>query len=160
MKPGASEKQIQHVVSLVREYGLKDNVIRGTDRTVIACIGDKRLVDKGAIENAPMVERIVPILAPYKLASTEVQKTRTQVKVGPAGFPIGGRKIGVIAGPCSVEGRDKLLRVAEMVPGASAFAAGRTSRGPLPTASRAWAWRVSRCLPRPARRRVWRSSPR
>ena len=72
MKPGATKEHVQHVVDLVREYGLKEHVIYGTDRTVVACIGDKRMVDKGAIENAPMVERVVPILAPYKMASTEV----------------------------------------------------------------------------------------
>jgi 3-deoxy-7-phosphoheptulonate synthase len=115
MKPGATPEQIQHVVDLVREYGLKDHVIYGTDRTVVACLGDKRSVDKGAIENAPMVERIVPILAPYKMASTEVKKDRTQIKIGPAGFPIGGPMVGVIAGPCSVESREQLLRTADAV---------------------------------------------
>ncbi len=113
MKPGSTQQQVQHVVDLVRDYGLKDHVIRGTDRTVVACIGDKRMVDKSAIENAPMVERIVPILAPYKMASTEVKKDRTQVRIGPEGFPIGGVKVGVIAGPCAVEDRRQLMRVAE-----------------------------------------------
>ncbi len=115
MKPGATKEQVNHVVKLVREYGLKDHVIYGTDRTVVACIGDKRMVDKGAIENAPMVDRIVPILAPYKMASTEVKKTRTQIKIGPQGFPIGAKKIGVIAGPCAVESREQLLRTADAV---------------------------------------------
>jgi 3-deoxy-7-phosphoheptulonate synthase len=115
MKPGASPANVQHVIDLVREFGLTDHPIYGTDRTVIACIGDKRMVDKTAIENAPMVDRIVPILAPYKMASTEVQKERTRVAIGPDAFPIGGSKVGVIAGPCSVEDRDGLLRVAEAV---------------------------------------------
>ena len=121
MKPGATEKDIQHVVSLVRDFGLKEHVIYGTDRTVIACIGDKRMVDKGAIENAPMVEKIVPILAPYKMASVEVKRTRTEVAIGPKKFPVGGKKIGVIAGPCAVEGRDQLLRIAEAVAAAGAI---------------------------------------
>ncbi len=115
MKPEATAENIQHVIDLIREYGLKDNVIVGTDRTVIACIGDKRSVDKGAIENAPGVDRLVPILAPYKMASTEVKKTRTQIAVGPAGFIIGGPKVGIIAGPCAVENRDQLLRTADAV---------------------------------------------
>ena len=115
MKPGASKEQVQHVVDLIREYGLKDHVIYGTDRTVVACIGDKRMVDKGAIENAPMVERIVPILAPYKMASTEVKKTRTQIEIGPGRFPIGGPKVGVIAGPCAVESRPQILKIADAV---------------------------------------------
>ena len=115
MKPGAAAEQVQHVVDLVREYGLKDHVIHGTDRTVIACIGDKRSVDKSAIENAAMVDRIVPILAPYKMASTEVKRTRTQILLGPQKFPLGGPKIGVIAGPCAVEGEMPLMRIADAV---------------------------------------------
>jgi 3-deoxy-7-phosphoheptulonate synthase len=113
MKPGTSADQIEHVVGLVREFGLTDHVIYGTDRTVIACIGNKRSVDKSAIENAPMVERVVPILAPYKMASTEVKKDRTQIRIGPAGFPIGGNRVGMIAGPCAVEGQEQLFRVAD-----------------------------------------------
>ncbi len=115
MKPGATKEQVQHVIDLVHDFGLKDHPIYGTDRTVIACIGDKRTVDKGAIENAPMVDRIVPILAPYKMASTEVKRTRTQIEIGPERFPIGGKRIGVIAGPCAVESRDQILRIAEAV---------------------------------------------
>jgi 3-deoxy-7-phosphoheptulonate synthase len=122
MKPGASREHVQHVVELIREYGLKDHVIEGTDRTVVACIGDKRMVDKSAIENAPMVERIVPILAPYKMASTEVKTTRTEIAIGPGGFALGGRKVGVIAGPCAVESREQLLRTAEAVRSAGCVA--------------------------------------
>ena len=113
MKPGASAEHVQHVIELVREYGLTDHPIYGTERTVIACIGDKRMVDKGAIENAPMVERIVPILAPYKMASTEVKKQRTRIEIGPNKFPIGGRKVGIIAGPCAVENQEQILRIAD-----------------------------------------------
>jgi 3-deoxy-7-phosphoheptulonate synthase len=90
MKSGATEAQVRHVIDLVRDYGLTDHVIHGTDRTVVACIGDKRMVDKGAIENAPMVERLVPILAPYKRASLEVQKEKSRIEIGPNRFPMGG----------------------------------------------------------------------
>lgn len=115
MKPGATKDQVRHVIALIREYGLKEHPIYGTDRTVIACIGDKRMVDKAAVENAPMVERVVPILAPYKMASLEVRKTRTVVEIGPERFPLGRPRVGVIAGPCSVEDRERLLRTAEAV---------------------------------------------
>lgn len=115
MKPGATKDNIQHVIDLIREYGLKEHPIYGTDRTVIAAIGDKRTVDKGAIENAPMVDRIMPILAPYKMASTEVKRERSQIEIGPKRFPIGGRKVGVIAGPCAVENADQIFRIAEAV---------------------------------------------
>lgn len=113
MKPGATPEHIEHVAKLVRELGLKDHVIVGTNRTVIACIGDERLVEKkDALENAPMVESLLPILAPYKMASLEVKPEKTQIAIGPQGFLVGGKKIAVIAGPCSVENRDILLKTA------------------------------------------------
>ena len=115
MKPGSGPEHIQHVVDLVHEFGLKDHVIVGTDRTVIACIGDKRGVEKDAIENAPMVEKVVPILAPYKMASLEVKRDKSQIVIGPQGFRLGGVKVGVIAGPCAVESREQLMQTAEAV---------------------------------------------
>ncbi len=115
MKPGATEENVEHVVELVRDFGLKDHVIHGTDRVVVACIGDKRNVDHSAIENAAMVERIVPILAPYKMASLEVKKEKTVVEIGPCGFKFGGEKVGVIAGPCSVEGVEQVMTTAKAV---------------------------------------------
>ena len=115
MKPHATKEQVQHVVALVRDFGLKEHVIFGTDRTVVACLGDKRTVDKGAIENAPMVERVVPILAPYKMASKEVKQQKSVIEIGPEKFGIGGVKIGVVAGPCSVESRQQIIDVAHMV---------------------------------------------
>jgi 3-deoxy-7-phosphoheptulonate synthase len=112
MKPGAAAEDIKHVVDLVHEFGLKEHVIYGTDRTVIACIGDKRTVEKDAIENAPMVEKVVPILSPYKMASLEVKREKTKIAIGPEAFPLGGVKIGVIAGPCAVESREQVMQTA------------------------------------------------
>jgi 3-deoxy-7-phosphoheptulonate synthase len=73
------------------------------------------MVDKSAIENAPMVERIVPILAPYKMASLEVRQEKTVIEIGPNKFGIGGNKVGVIAGPCAVENAEQLLETAHAV---------------------------------------------
>lgn len=112
MKPHATEENIQHVVGLVKEYGLKEHIIKGTDRTVIACLGDKRMVDKGAIENAVMVEKIVPILASYKMASKEVKEEKSVIPIGKNGFGMGGKKVGIIAGPCSIEGRQQIIDTA------------------------------------------------
>ncbi len=72
MKPGCSSQQVEHVCELIRELGLAEHVIVGTDRTVVAAVGDKRGVDMSALESAPMVDRMVPILAAYKVASLEV----------------------------------------------------------------------------------------
>ncbi len=121
MQAGASKEQVEHIVQLVREMGLKDHVIIGTDRTVVAAIGDKRLVDKNRLEHAPGVERIVPILAPYKMASKEVKKEPTLIPIGPKKSIIGGKQIAIIAGPCSVESREQLLEVAHKVKQAGAI---------------------------------------
>src|ERR1043166_7545493 len=120
MKSGASKSQIEHVVKLVREMGLKDHVIQGTERTVVAVIGDDRSKDRSRFETVEGVEKVVPILAPYKMASVEVKKERTTVNLGKAG-KIGGQRIGVIAGPCSVEDRTHLLEVAHELKEAGAI---------------------------------------
>jgi len=121
MKSGASQSQIDHVVKLVREIGLKDHVIVGTERTVVAVIGDDRNKDRSRFETVDGVEKVVPILAPYKMASKEVKKERTVVPLGGTlGGKVGSQKVGVIAGPCSVENKAQLLEIAHMVKEAGA----------------------------------------
>src|SRR5438067_5274934 len=121
MKPASSKAQVDHVINLVREMGLKEHVIVGTERTVVACIGDDRYKDKARFESVDGVEKVVPILAPYKMASREVKKDRTVVPFGGRLHgSVGGTKIGVIAGPCSVEDRVKLLEIAHAVAEAGA----------------------------------------
>ena len=109
MSPQVTPEQLAHVVKLVEEMGLTSHVIVGTNRTVVAAVGDKRMVDKGALEYAAGVEKIVPILAPYKVASKEVKQDKTMVALQPGGAVVGGKTISVIAGPCSVEDRGQLL---------------------------------------------------
>lgn len=116
MKQGATKSEIDHVVSLIKEMGLKDQVITGTERTVVACLGNDRLKDKSHLEIAPGVEKVVPILAPYKMASKEVSRERTVVPLGGTlGGSVGGKRVGVIGGPCSVESKSQLLEVAHAV---------------------------------------------
>src|SRR5688572_32459327 len=109
MKPGSTQPQVEHVVNLVREMGLKDHVIVGTERTVVAVIGNDRFKDRSALETVDGVDRVVPILAPYKMASREVKKERSTIAMGnrPEAV-IGGKRVGVIAGPCSVESKAQL----------------------------------------------------
>lgn len=122
MRAGSSPQDVDHVVQLVRGMGLKDHVIVGTDRTVVAAIGDKRGVDKGALEAFDAVEKIVPILAPYKVASKEVKSEPSVIPLDGTGkAAIGGKKIGVIAGPCSVESREQILEIAHAVREAGAI---------------------------------------
>lgn len=120
MTPHSTKEQLEHVVKLVEEMGLSTHIIHGTNRTVIAAVGDKRMVDKTAIEYSPGVEKIVPILSPYKVASKEVKQEKTVVKLQPHGSGIGGKTVQVIAGPCSVEDRSQLLEIAHQIKDAGA----------------------------------------
>src|SRR5215831_6708431 len=113
MKPGSTQRQVNHVIERIEQLGLRSHVIVGTDRTVIAALGEKRDGAKQALETGDGVEKVVPILAPYKMASTEVKKERTRIEV--RGLKIGDRQLGVIAGPCSVESREQILEIAHLV---------------------------------------------
>jgi 3-deoxy-7-phosphoheptulonate synthase len=118
MKPGATQQQIDHLIERVEQLGLRSHVIVGTERTVIAALGEKRDGAKQALETGEGVEKVVPILAPYKMASTEVKKERTLVET--RSLKIGAGRVGVIAGPCSVESREQILEIAHIVKEAGA----------------------------------------
>jgi 3-deoxy-7-phosphoheptulonate synthase len=121
MKPGSPQKQVEHVIQLVREMGLRDHVIVGEERTVIAVIGDDRNKDSSVLESAPGVDRVVPILAPYKMASREMKKERSVMSLGGAiNAKVGGTAVAVIAGPCSVESKSQVLEIAHAVKEAGA----------------------------------------
>src|SRR6201988_2193099 len=77
---GAPQRQIDHVVERVEQLGLRSHVVVGTEITVIAALGEKRDGAKQSLETMEGVEKIVPILAPYKIASNEVRKEPTQVR--------------------------------------------------------------------------------
>jgi len=123
MKPGVDQRQITHVIERVREMGLKEHVIVGTERTVVACVGSDRFKDRSSLESIDGVEKVVPILAPYKMASREVKKDRSIVSLGGRlDGRVGGRRVAVIAGPCSVESREQTLEIAHAVKAAGAVA--------------------------------------
>lgn len=122
MRAGASPKQVEHVVNMVRDMGLKEHVIVGTERTVVAVIGDDRQKDRTVFETVDGVEKVVLILAPYKMASSEVKKERSIVPLRPkTDARIGGIKVGVIAGPCSVESKAQISEIAHAVKEAGAI---------------------------------------
>jgi 3-deoxy-7-phosphoheptulonate synthase len=118
MKQGSPQSAIEHVVKLVKEMGLKEHIIVGSEQTVVAVIGDDRFKDRSVLESVEGVERVVPILAPYKMASRQIKQQRTVVPlfVGkPTGPSIGGTQVGIIAGPCSVENKAQILEIARAV---------------------------------------------
>ena len=123
MEQGATEAQIKHVASLIREMGLKDHIIKGTERSVIAAIGDDRAKNKENIENAAGVEKVMPVLAKYKLASREVQKERSIIPLAAHwALPSAASRFASSPAPCSVESRDQLLQCAYEVKEAGATA--------------------------------------
>ncbi len=118
MKHGATPEAVQVIVRRVEEAGLKAHVIVGTERTVVAAVGDKRNGTKELFESYDEVEQVVPILAPYKVASRETKPEATTIRT--RGLVVGGGHIGVIAGPCSVESEEQILLAAEQVKAAGA----------------------------------------
>jgi 3-deoxy-7-phosphoheptulonate synthase len=120
MKKDAAVADIEHMVGRVQQLGLKPHVIHGTERTVIAVIGDDRKTYKDSLESGPGVAEVVPILAPYKMASRELRTEQTVVRAG--SLTVGGGAVGIIAGPCSVESEEQILSTAIAVKEAGATA--------------------------------------
>ncbi|GAW93769.1 3-deoxy-7-phosphoheptulonate synthase [Calderihabitans maritimus] len=118
MHPGATQEQIHKVEQRLIELGFKTHPIYGEEKTVIGAIGDKRVLSSEAIINLPGVEKIVPILRPYKLVGRELKPENTVVRVGDV--EIGSGKLVVIAGPCAVESEKQLLEAASAVKKAGA----------------------------------------
>src|SRR6516165_7091125 len=118
MKQGAARAQVDHVIQRIEQLGLRSHVIVGTELTVVAALGEKRDGAKQALETIEGVEKVVPILAPYKMASTEVKREPTEVTA--RGLHVGGGSVGVIAGPCSVESREQIMEIAHVVKAAGA----------------------------------------
>jgi len=117
----ASRKQedIDYVVGRIEELGYKAHLIVGTNRTVIAAVGDERGKFRlQSLESLPHVEKVLPILQPFKLAGREAHEEDTRVRVGP--MTIGGGRFCVIAGPCSVESRQQIIETAYAVKQAGA----------------------------------------
>ncbi len=114
MKPGAREEDLREVIARVEALGYQAHVIRGTTRSVVAAVGDERGKARlQALEALAGVQSVVPILQPFKLASRETRAARTVVRVG--SLEIGGDRLHVMAGPCSVESEEQLLTVARAV---------------------------------------------
>jgi len=119
MKAGAPDAELQSVLRTIEELGYTPHVIHGTQRNVIGAVGDERGKARlRSLEALPGVESVVPILQPFKLASREFKPTKTVVRF--RDVEIGGDRLPVIAGPCSVESEDQILETAKVVKEAGA----------------------------------------
>ncbi|OGX34264.1 MAG: 3-deoxy-7-phosphoheptulonate synthase [Omnitrophica WOR_2 bacterium RIFCSPLOWO2_02_FULL_50_19] len=118
LKPEATESQIKHIVEKVKALGLKPMISKGVERTIIGLIGEEDVLRSTPLDVFPGVEKVMSILAPYKLVSREFKHENSVINAGKV--KIGGKKIAVMAGPCSVENREMLIRIARDVKKAGA----------------------------------------
>jgi 3-deoxy-7-phosphoheptulonate synthase len=114
MKQHATDHEVRSIVDRIEAIGACARPCSGREVTVISAIGDHKHIARLELEGSPGVDRVVPILKPYKLASTQVRHgERSVLEIG--GRKVGGEHFALIAGPCTVESRDQLLRTAHSV---------------------------------------------
>jgi len=119
LKSGVTEAEIEDVCRRVVELGYQPHTIHGEIKTVVAAVGEERgQADLRILEALETVEAVMPVQQPFKLASRETKPESTQVRVN--GISVGGQRIVVMAGPCSVESERQVLDVAEAVKAAGA----------------------------------------
>jgi len=109
----ATPEEIADVEERLEKFGFEIHMIRGVNRLVIGAVGDRRVINSLGLEIMPGVEKVVPIMKPYKLVSRESKQENTLVKV--KNLIVGGSAVTVIAGPCAVESREQLLAAADKV---------------------------------------------
>ncbi len=119
LRPDATEEQINHIIEKVQKLGLSPHVSKGTERTIIGVIGPEDILRVTPLEVFPGVEKVIPVLAPYKLVSREFKTEDSVIDLG-KGVKIGGKKIVIIAGPCAIENIDRLYAIATEVKKAGA----------------------------------------
>ncbi|MFA5069429.1 MAG: 3-deoxy-7-phosphoheptulonate synthase [Candidatus Omnitrophota bacterium] len=112
-KKNATDKQIKHLVSHLKGLGMKSMVSKGIERTIIGAIGDEDILRSQPLSVFPGVEKVMAVMAPYKLVSREFKSVDTVVDV--SGVKIGSGRLIIMAGPCSIENYDMLLKIAKSV---------------------------------------------
>ena len=119
VSPGASQEDIQHIISRVEEAGRQAHLSQGTERTIIGVIGADVPELQGMLESTAHVESVHRVTKPYKLVSREFRADRTVVEL-PYGVSVGGPELAVMAGPCSIENEDHIVDTARAVKAAGA----------------------------------------
>ncbi|HXC62132.1 MAG TPA: hypothetical protein VNV63_05620, partial [Nitrospiria bacterium] len=119
LKPDVTEKEISHILEKLKEFGLKPHISRGEERVIIGAIGDERILQNQPLMVFPGVEKVMPILSPYKLVSREFKESNSEIEVA-KGIKVGGKRVRIFAGPCAIEKEDLLIRLAHQVKAAGA----------------------------------------
>ncbi len=120
MKSRASEAQVNAVIKRVEEMGYRTHLSRGEETTIIGVIGDDRPIDREQFEALDGVEKTVPVLKPFKLASRDMHPADSIINLG--AIQVGSSQFALIAGPCSIESRQQILEIAHAVKEAGATA--------------------------------------
>ena len=110
MKKGSTQKDVDKVLNFLEKNGLSGHVSKGVRITVIGGIGTDTPLVKERVEELSEVEKVIPILKPYKLVSREAQPENTVIDID--GIKIGGNEIVTIAGPCAIESEEQLMTTA------------------------------------------------
>ena len=118
LRHGHTQEEFEKITKRIEDLGLTPHISKGKERTVIGVVGEDAIDHREQLELLAGIEKIIPILQPYKLVNREFKDTDTIIEVD--GVRIGGNEIQVIAGPCSVEGREMLLTVARHIKEAGA----------------------------------------
>ncbi len=118
-KKSASQDEIKRVISRIEKLGLKSMLSQGEERTIVGIIGPEDIARIQPFEVFPGVEKVLSVLAPYKLVSREFKKNDSIVKIT-EGVEFGGKRIVVIAGPCSIESENQLFSVSKEIKAAGA----------------------------------------
>lgn len=114
LKPEASEAEVNHIIEKVKVLGLTPHVSKGAERTIIGVIGPEDVLRVTPLEAFPGVEKVIPVLSPFRLVSREFKKEDSVIDLG-KGVKIGGKNLVVMAGPCSIENFDRLLEIGRSV---------------------------------------------
>src|SRR5881397_1723594 len=113
MKPNAAPQEIDAVINVIQEIGLRPHPMPGATRTAIGITGNQGPVESTRFENLPGVAEVIRVTKPYKLITLDLRPEKTVVRIGNA--TIGGSELAIIAGPCAIESHDQAFAVAEAV---------------------------------------------
>lgn len=113
LKKGATEAEVKAVIAKIEGVGLSFHVVKGKERTIVGALGDESKLVNIPFAVMPGVEKAMPVLKPYKLVSSELHEEKSIIDVG--GVKIGGKRIPVMAGPCSVEPGGPLVETAKLI---------------------------------------------
>lgn len=113
MKQNTGENETNPLLAEIQDAGLNPFCITGSEKVILCPPGDTDALEKLQLENNPLVEKVIPILTPYKLAGRTMFPSETLVTV--SGETIGPSNFTVIAGPCAVESEDQVMKTAEAI---------------------------------------------